>query len=400
MIYTVKPGDSLSKIAAANGVKDWKDIWKANPTISNPNLIRSGQQLNIPVPGENTPPAAPPPGSLEKTLPPEAGAGLPESAVEKSLPPQTLTEQASPLTNLRLALRDIAEKTYKKNLGDQSEEMFGQLGSLGIKPENIRGGTVGNIIQTLQENTSSPIEKSFKTMGEQLDSIEKQREQDKIDARTNLNAIQNMIIESNKGWDTIPDQLKKDILDLEKKSGLPGGTIEAFTRAKPKAKILSTSQGYDRAGNEIVSFVYEDEDGNPGVVKTVKTGGVRPPSGNGPTSPVTSTKPISESTRNQFFLPSTTTQGEFNTINDAIKSFVTANGGVNNNNRYDLWDGAVKGIQAMGVTPSSYDALLWNYFHPEGLEGFKTHRLGQAQKKSGKVQLDAASISKIMGDPN
>lgn len=398
MIYTVKAGDSLSKIAAANGISDWKTIWKANSSISNPNLIRPGQQINIPEPGEK-PAEAPPPGSLEKTLPPETGSGLPETPMEKALPAQTLTEQSSPLTNLRLALRDIAEKTYKKNLGDQTEEMFGQLGTLGIKPENIRGTSVQQIIGTLQENTSNPIEKSFATMGEQLDSIQKEQEQKKLDARTNLNAIQNMIIESNKGWDTIPDALKQDILKLEKDSGLPTGTLEAFTRAKPKAKLMATNSGYDSAGREIISFVYEDEDGNPGVVKTVKTGGVRPPSGGGG-NPTTSVKPISEATRNKFFLPSTTTQGEFNTINDAIKSFVTGNGGVNNNNRYDLWDGAVKGLQAMGVNPSAYDALMWDYFHPEGLAGFKTHRLGQAEKKSGKVNLDAAAIANIMNQPD
>lgn len=46
---TVKPGDSLSKIAAANGTT-WQKIYELNKGVvgSNPNLIRPGQQLKMP----------------------------------------------------------------------------------------------------------------------------------------------------------------------------------------------------------------------------------------------------------------------------------------------------------------------------------------------------------------
>lgn len=398
MIYTVKPGDSLSKIAAANGFKSWQEVWKANPGISNPNLIKPGQQINLPERGAppQTQPPAPPAGSLEKTLPP-MDSGLPTSAIEKSLPAQSesMADQTSPLTNLRLALRDISSFAYSKNSKGQLDTTFKQLEKIGVKPENVRGGTVGNIIDMVSTNVETPIQKGLSTMSTVLQDIEKQKTEKLEMARTNLNAIQNMITESNKGWDTIPDELKKDILKLEKDAGLPQGSMEAFTRAKPKSKVLSTSQGYDASGQEIVSFIYEDENGNPGVVKTVKTGGVRAPQ-QGPGNPQTSNKPISESTRNKFFLPSTVTQGEFNTINDSLKSYVNSKGGVTNENRFKLWDDAVRGIQSMEIDPSDYDALLWDYFHPEGLQGYQTHRLGKAEKKSGKLQLDAAAVSKIM----
>lgn len=49
--YTVKPGDSLSKIARhfyGDGNK-WKAIWEANKDIvKNPDLIHPGQVLKIP----------------------------------------------------------------------------------------------------------------------------------------------------------------------------------------------------------------------------------------------------------------------------------------------------------------------------------------------------------------
>lgn len=46
--YTVKGGDSLSKIYSKLGYKSWQDLYNANKSIigSNPNLIRAGQQLS------------------------------------------------------------------------------------------------------------------------------------------------------------------------------------------------------------------------------------------------------------------------------------------------------------------------------------------------------------------
>ena len=46
--YTVKKGDSLSKIATYYGIK-WKDIFEANKDIiKNPDLIQPGWKLKIP----------------------------------------------------------------------------------------------------------------------------------------------------------------------------------------------------------------------------------------------------------------------------------------------------------------------------------------------------------------
>ena len=46
--YTVKKGDSLSKIASHYGIK-WKDIFEANKdVIKNPDLIQPGWKLKIP----------------------------------------------------------------------------------------------------------------------------------------------------------------------------------------------------------------------------------------------------------------------------------------------------------------------------------------------------------------
>jgi nucleoid-associated protein YgaU len=47
--YTVKSGDSLSKIASHYSGVSWKEIWEANrDQISDPDLIQPGQVLKIP----------------------------------------------------------------------------------------------------------------------------------------------------------------------------------------------------------------------------------------------------------------------------------------------------------------------------------------------------------------
>ena len=55
MMYTVKAGDTLSKIAARNGLS-LAQLLQANPQISDPNKIRVGDVLNLPnSPGMNEP---------------------------------------------------------------------------------------------------------------------------------------------------------------------------------------------------------------------------------------------------------------------------------------------------------------------------------------------------------
>lgn len=47
--YTVASGDTLSKIAIAQGISNWRDLFDANAdVISDPNLIYPGQELQLP----------------------------------------------------------------------------------------------------------------------------------------------------------------------------------------------------------------------------------------------------------------------------------------------------------------------------------------------------------------
>jgi hypothetical protein len=54
IVYTIKHGDTLSKIATAHGIT-MEELLAANPAIKNPNKISEGQQITIPSPSEAPP---------------------------------------------------------------------------------------------------------------------------------------------------------------------------------------------------------------------------------------------------------------------------------------------------------------------------------------------------------
>jgi LysM repeat protein len=54
VVSTITKGDTLSKIAAANGITI-EELLAANPAIKDPNKISLGQQIVIPTPSEAPP---------------------------------------------------------------------------------------------------------------------------------------------------------------------------------------------------------------------------------------------------------------------------------------------------------------------------------------------------------
>jgi LysM repeat protein len=53
-VYTIKKGDTLLKIAKANGLS-LEELLAANKDIKNPNKVAEGQQIIIPVPSSEAP---------------------------------------------------------------------------------------------------------------------------------------------------------------------------------------------------------------------------------------------------------------------------------------------------------------------------------------------------------
>lgn len=118
----------------------------------------------------------------------------------------------------------------------------------------------------------------FQQEREYKDNIERQERQD---AQANLTTMSNLITASGKSWQDLSPAMRSTITRLELQAGFPAGLFQQFAIAKPKAKLLSTVDGYDSAGNGIITMIYEDENGLPGMVRTIKTGTRRAESGSG-----------------------------------------------------------------------------------------------------------------------
>ena len=88
------------------------------------------------------------------------------------------------------------------------------------------------------------------------------------DARANLTYITNNIDD----WDKVDADTLALIRKEEMKAGIPVGMTEEFAKTKPDVKVMSTTTSVDENGDKVVTFIYEDENGMPGIVKTVIVG--------------------------------------------------------------------------------------------------------------------------------
>lgn len=86
--YTVKPGDTLFRIALDNG-QNWRDIQAWN-SLTNPNAIEVGQVLRVQPPGAGTPAAPAATAPTGPTTSPVASAGV---------APRPLTEAPAPVAS-------------------------------------------------------------------------------------------------------------------------------------------------------------------------------------------------------------------------------------------------------------------------------------------------------------
>lgn len=84
--YTVRSGDTMSGIAARNGIS-LGAMERANPQVTNPNLIHVGQRLNVPGGGGDT--FTPPPAN---NPPPSTGSvsGIPSAPGQRGTAQQTI----------------------------------------------------------------------------------------------------------------------------------------------------------------------------------------------------------------------------------------------------------------------------------------------------------------------
>lgn len=128
-VYTVKPGDSMWKIAV-NTQTGISELIKANPSIKNPALIYPGQKINVP--------AAPALKSYEE----EVARLVNEERAKNGLPALKLNWEISRVA--RLKSQDMINKNYFSHTSPTYGSPFRMMESFGIRfsaaGENIAYG--------------------------------------------------------------------------------------------------------------------------------------------------------------------------------------------------------------------------------------------------------------------
>lgn len=159
MTYTIKPGDSLSKIAKRFGVR-LADLLIANPDISDPDKIRVGQRINVPD-GVATPSEP-----VTSPAPPAVATGADEGLVYSSLVSPAFCEKVT-----GIAARLGADPNFL-----MAVMAFESGGTFSPSVKNKLSGATG-LIQFMSKTAeglgTSLAELAQMTAEEQLDFVER-----------------------------------------------------------------------------------------------------------------------------------------------------------------------------------------------------------------------------------
>jgi len=214
MQYTIKSGDTLSAIAKQYKL-DWRDLWKANPNIKDPNLIHSGDVLTIPESSSESG------GSLEKTLdqPATEEKTLPDNTDGATVETNTLpTTNLDQMSLLKMALKTASKSALSAGLKTGMSTVLG-----GVDSTKVSGSMMEKISNFVSGNVKSPIQDEFDKMTETVNSIIKQKsdletQQNKVkdDARQQIS-----LAISSEMWNRMTDAQRKELWIAAGYSGDP-----------------------------------------------------------------------------------------------------------------------------------------------------------------------------------
>ena len=140
--------------------------------------------------------------------------------------------------------------------------------------ENMMGFTQQDFV-----NAQNQYNQEFSRNLQSYNLFSSEQDQIKKDSQAFVTTAFNMMQENGLTWDTMSPAARLGLEQQGLASGWPIGTLAALSQVKPGAKLMYTSTGTDATGNDIVSFIYQDANGQPGIIKTVKTGGYSKPEG-------------------------------------------------------------------------------------------------------------------------
>lgn len=177
-IYTIKKGDTLSALAQQFGT-DVPTLVKANPQITNPDLIMAGATLNVP-----EGPVAPSADASARTLPAiktldQSGTGT----VPKTLPDAV----GSPLLRFSSAMNSAVELAKRKRM-KAMEDLYGKTVPKGALPASDFASFINTTNRAAESFTNPLVDTALDTF--------KTTQEDVKTAKTKIRAIAEKVAEA------------------------------------------------------------------------------------------------------------------------------------------------------------------------------------------------------------
>lgn len=249
--HTIAPGETLSGIGQKYGI-DWKEIWKANPNVKNPDMIYAGQALTIPDKGTSQAPA----GSLEKTLPAAAPAAQ-SPALPGSTPDLTGNQlpQAAGIGQMGLLRKVLSKLSANYQASGMKSGLQSVTSGLGpdFAPEKVSGNTMAGIMDFVERRVREPIQNDAKTLSDTIDSVAKMSAELQTQKEKVTDNARQMISQAISGnmWNEMSDAQRKSLW-----------TAAGYVGEPVTAKDTNTGAYHvtDENGN-VVNVVYDKTTG-------------------------------------------------------------------------------------------------------------------------------------------
>ena len=181
----------------------------------------------------------------------------------------------------------IRQSALQKEANRQIDELNRRLQTL-TDEYNTKANLINTMMSLKQldyQTASDEYNRDFSMTLQLMNLVEgritrEQQEEtrEKDDARANLTLLTNLMDSSNLKWDDLDFDMQAQMTALEIKGNLPVGITSMFMNSYPQAELLTSVTGTDASGQQVVSFIYKDENGMPGIVQTVQTGLMKQPS--------------------------------------------------------------------------------------------------------------------------
>lgn len=276
----------------------------------------------------------------------------------------------------RIGAVSEAERNLNFRLEDLSIREQGVLSRLNTKNSYINAALEAGQedYKTALANYQNEYNRNLKA----VDLYNQELNEQQRDALTAFTTVTNLL---SKNKTPITSEMSTQLDSLALQAGLPTGVFQqaAESLANANEKVLSPII-VDTDSGKNAYFFTQGQDGEPHLKQMVPLKGSSKGNKKAPTSKF---KPPVKTYVDKYDLPKSVSNDDFQSVRTSIREiqreFDIAS--LSDQERYRLWGETAAELEAQGYNPDDYDAILWEAFHPEGLNGYYKYNKPGMYKK-------------------